>query len=149
METVPFIPISGWVGDNLFEPSENMKWYKGPVLLDSLDAIKPPKRPVLKPLRLPLQDVYKISGIGTVPVGRVETGVMKPKMIVTFGPHGTTTECKSVEMHHESVTEAFQETMLASTSEVSPLLISREVMLLLIPRIFQPKTPTSLRLRSL
>jgi len=68
--------------------------------------IKPPKRPVLKPLRLPLQDVYKISGIGTVPVGRVETGVIKPAMTVTFGPRGTTTECKSVEMHHESVTEA-------------------------------------------
>merc|ERR1712137_715414 len=86
--------------------SENMPWYKGPYLLQALDAIKPPKRPVLKPLRLPLQDVYKISGIGTVPVGRVETGVIKPAMTVTFGPLGTTTECKSVEMHHEQVQEA-------------------------------------------
>merc|ERR1712048_942019 len=75
-------------------------------LLQALDAIKPPKRPVLKPLRLPLQDVYKISGIGTVPVGRVETGIIKPAMTVTFGPFGTTTECKSVEMHHEQVAEA-------------------------------------------
>ena len=106
IETVPFIPISGWVGDNMLEPSENMTWYKGPFLLEALDALKPPKRPVLKPLRLPLQDVYKISGIGTVPVGRVETGVIKPNMAVTFGPVGTTTECKSVEMHHEQVTEA-------------------------------------------
>jgi len=106
IETVPFIPISGWVGDNMLEPSENMPWYKGPYLLQALDAIKPPKRPILKPLRLPLQDVYKISGIGTVPVGRVETGVIKPAMTVTFGPMGTTTECKSVEMHHEQVAEA-------------------------------------------
>jgi len=106
VETVPFIPISGWVGDNMLEMSDNMPWYKGPYLLQALDAIKPPKRPVLKPLRLPLQDVYKISGIGTVPVGRVETGVIKPAMSVTFGPMGTTTECKSVEMHHEQVAEA-------------------------------------------
>jgi elongation factor 1-alpha len=106
IENVPFIPISGWVGDNMLEPSDNMPWYKGPYLLQALDAIKPPKRPILKPLRLPLQDVYKISGIGTVPVGRVETGVIKPAMSVTFGPMGTTTECKSVEMHHEQVAEA-------------------------------------------
>jgi elongation factor 1-alpha len=90
----------------MLEPSPNMTWYKGPFLLEALDALKPPKRPVLKPLRLPLQDVYKISGIGTVPVGRVETGVIKPNMSITFGPVGTTTDCKSVEMHHEQVTEA-------------------------------------------
>merc|ERR1711934_974 len=106
VDTVPFIPISGWVGDNMLENSENMKWYKGPCLLEALDAIKPPKRPILKPLRLPLQDVYKISGIGTVPVGRVETGIIKPDMTICFGPMGTTTLCKSVEMHHESVSEA-------------------------------------------
>ena len=106
LDTVPFIPISGWVGDNMLEPSTNMPWYKGPFLLEALDALKPPKRPILKPLRLPLQDVYKISGIGTVPVGRVETGVIKPNMSITFGPVGTTTDCKSVEMHHEQVAEA-------------------------------------------
>merc|ERR1719183_2507471 len=106
IDNVPFIPISGWVGDNMLEMSANMPWYKGPFLLQALDAIKPPKRPTLKPLRLPLQDVYKISGIGTVPVGRVETGIIKPAMTVTFGPFGTTTECKSVEMHHEQVQEA-------------------------------------------
>jgi len=106
IETVPFIPISGWVGDNMLEMSENMPWYKGQYLLQALDDIKPPKRPVLKPLRLPLQDVYKISGIGTVPVGRVETGVIKPNMNVTFGPLGTSTDVKSVEMHHEQVAEA-------------------------------------------
>ena len=106
IDEVPFIPISGWNGDNMLELSPNMPWYKGPYLLQALDAIKPPKRPVLKPLRLPLQDVYKISGIGTVPVGRVETGIIKPGMTICFGPLGTTTECKSVEMHHESVPEA-------------------------------------------
>merc|ERR1711968_117466 len=106
LETVPFIPISGWVGDNMLEPSTNMPWYKGPYLLEALDALKPPKRPILKPLRLPLQDVYKISGIGTVPVGRVETGIIKPAMTVCFGPVGVTTEVKSVEMHHEQVAEA-------------------------------------------
>ena len=106
IETVPFIPISGWTGDNLFERSEKMPWYKGPYLLEALDAIKPPKRPVLKPLRLPLQDVYKISGIGTVPVGRVETGVIKPNQSIVFGPLGVSTDVKSVEMHHEQVAEA-------------------------------------------
>merc|ERR1712086_398197 len=98
IDTVPFIPISGWVGDNMLEMSTNMPWYKGQYLLQALDAIKPP--------RLPLQDVYKISGIGTVPVGRVETGIIKPNMIATFGPMGINTEIKSVEMHHESVAEA-------------------------------------------
>merc|ERR1712232_1542863 len=78
----------------------------GPNLLDSLDQAKPPKRPVDKPLRLPLQDVYKIGGIGTVPVGRVETGMIKPGMVCTFAPNGVTTEVKSVEMHHESMPEA-------------------------------------------
>jgi len=103
---IPFIPISGWVGDNMLEPSKNMPWYKGPYVLKALDAIKPPKRPVDKPLRLPLQDVYKIGGIGTVPVGRVETGILKPGMSVTFAPAMLSTEVKSVEMHHESMEEA-------------------------------------------
>merc|ERR1712167_259972 len=105
-EKIPFIPISGFHGDNMIEDSTNMGWYKGPNLLDSLDQAKPPKRPVDKPLRLPLQDVYKIGGIGTVPVGRVETGVIKPGMVATFAPNGVTTEVKSVEMHHESMPEA-------------------------------------------
>jgi elongation factor 1-alpha len=71
-----------------------------------LDNLTPPKRPAEKPLRLPLQDVYKIGGIGTVPVGRVETGVLKPGMVVSFAPSGVTTEVKSVEMHHEALPEA-------------------------------------------
>jgi elongation factor 1-alpha len=103
---IPFVPISGFQGDNMLEKSDKMPWYKGPTLLEALDQIEPPKRPTDKPLRLPLQDVYKIGGIGTVPVGRVETGILKPGMVVTFAPAGISTEVKSVEMHHEQLTEA-------------------------------------------
>jgi len=103
---INFVPISGWVGDNMIERSPNMAWYKGPILLEALDLVTPPKRPTDKPLRLPLQDVYKIGGIGTVPVGRVETGILKPNMNVNFAPIGLVTEVKSVEMHHEALTEA-------------------------------------------
>src|ERR1700691_105292 len=79
---------------------------KGKTLLDAIDAIKPPKRPSDKPLRLPLQDVYKIGGIGTVPVGRVETGILKPGMVVLFAPTGVSSDVKSVEMHHEALEQA-------------------------------------------
>jgi elongation factor 1-alpha len=116
--TVPFVPISGWHGDNMLEASVNMSWYKGwkkttkqggdqkgITLLEAIDSIDPPSRPTDKPLRLPLQDVYKIGGIGTVPVGRVETGAIKPGMIVTFAPAAVSTEVKSVEMHHEQIAE--------------------------------------------
>jgi elongation factor 1-alpha len=103
---VPFIPISGWNGDNMLEKSANLPWWKGPTLLEALDAVTEPKRPVEKPLRVPLQDVYKIGGIGTVPVGRVETGILKPGQVVTFAPVGVTTEVKSVEMHHVQLPEA-------------------------------------------
>lgn len=127
---IPFVPISGFHGDNMVQPDpndpnppkDNMKWFKGStvktgpkgkekeatikVLTDALDNVDPPARPTKKPLRLPLQDVYKIGGIGTVPVGRVETGIIKPGMIVCFGPTGLTTEVKSVEMHHEAMPEA-------------------------------------------
>jgi elongation factor 1-alpha len=105
-DKVAFIPISGWVGDNMIEKSDNMTWYKGQTLIEALDALETPKRPADKPLRLPLQDVYKIGGIGTVPVGRVETGVMKPGDIVCFAPNNLTTEVKSIEMHHEQLPEA-------------------------------------------
>merc|ERR1711997_84554 len=117
-KSVAFVPISGWHGDNMIEPTENMPWYKGwkierkegkasgDTLFEALDCILPPQRPVDKALRLPLQDVYKIGGIGTVPVGRVETGKIKPGMVVTFAPANITTEVKSVEMHHESIAQA-------------------------------------------
>merc|ERR1712214_97715 len=118
-KSVAFVPISGWHGDNMIEPSANMSWYKGweketkeegkqsgKTLFEALDSIIPPQRPSDKPLRLPLQDVYKIGGIGTVPVGRVETGTIKAGMVVTFAPANVTTEVKSVEMHHQQVEQA-------------------------------------------
>lgn len=116
-KSVPMVPISGWHGDNMLEPSVNMTWYKGwnketkagtssgKTLIQAIDAIELPVRPTEKPLRLPLQDVYKIGGIGTVPVGRVETGIIKAGMVVTFSPAQVTTEVKSVEMHHETLVE--------------------------------------------
>merc|ERR1719276_377138 len=102
-----FIPISGFEGDNMIDRSDKTSWYKGPILIEALDNVKPPQRPTDKPLRLPLQDVYKIGGIGTVPVGRVETGIIKPGVVATFAPSQLSTEVKSVEMHHESLSEAF------------------------------------------
>merc|ERR1712158_76183 len=116
-KAIAFVPISGWHGDNMINATENMPWYKGwkverkegnadgKTLFEALDAIVPPARPSDKPLRLPLQDVYKIGGIGTVPVGRVETGIIKAGMVVTFAPANVTTEVKSVEMHHETLAE--------------------------------------------
>jgi elongation factor 1-alpha len=117
-KTVAVIPISGWNGDNMIEASSNMPWFKGwtierksgkktgMTLLEALDAIMPPKRPTDKPLRVPLQDVYKIGGIGTVPVGRVETGVLKPGITVQVAPALVQAEVKSVEMHHTQMPEA-------------------------------------------
>jgi len=116
--TVPILPISGFNGDNMLERSDKMTWWKKTkierksgsyefeTLFDALDNIEPPARPTDKALRLPLQDVYKIGGIGTVPVGRVETGTLKPGTVVSFAPTGLCTEVKSVEMHHESLPEA-------------------------------------------
>jgi len=103
---IQFVPISGWAGDNMLEKSANMPWYNGVTLLEALDMIVPPERPTSRPLRLPLQDVYKIGGIGTVPVGRVETGILKAGMVVLFAPPQITAEVKSVEMHHEALVEA-------------------------------------------
>lgn len=102
-KNVTILPYSGWTGDNLIKKSTNMKWYKGPTLIEAINNMPEPKRPDDKPLRLPLNDVYKIGGIGTVPVGRVETGQLKPGMTVIFTPSGLTSDIKTVEMHHESI----------------------------------------------
>jgi len=104
-----FLPISGWTGANLIEPAKaelpwyygNKKKYIGLTVMEMLDKQKPPKRPTDKPLRLPLQDVYKIQGIGTVPVGRVETGIIKAGCTALFAPVGKSAKVKSVEMHHQ------------------------------------------------
>ncbi|MFX1297725.1 MAG: translation elongation factor EF-1 subunit alpha [Promethearchaeota archaeon] len=105
-EKISFVPVSAWTGDNLAEKSANMPWYKGPCLTEALDQIELPPKPVDKPLRIPVQDVYKITGVGTVPVGRVETGVLKVGDKLVFNPGGAQGECRSIEMHHEQITEA-------------------------------------------
>lgn len=103
---IEFVPISGWSGENLIEKATLMPWYKGPSLIEAIDKMTAPVRPSDKPLRIPINDVYKIGGIGTVPVGRVETGVLKPGMTIKFTPSNLTSEIKTIEMHHEQVPEA-------------------------------------------
>jgi elongation factor 1-alpha len=105
-DDVPFIPLSAFKGDNINAASENMSWYKGATLVATLDTITEPSKPTDKALRLPVQDVYTIKGIGTVPVGRIETGVLKPNTKITFQPSDKVGEVKSIEMHHENVDEA-------------------------------------------
>jgi elongation factor 1-alpha len=101
-----FVPTSGYVGDNVAKKSDKTPWYTGPTLVESFDTLHVPSQPLDKPLRLPVQDVYTITGIGTVPVGRVETGVMKNGDMIIFEPAGVKGEVKSIEMHHEQIPEA-------------------------------------------
>ncbi|MFC6836794.1 translation elongation factor EF-1 subunit alpha [Halomarina ordinaria] len=101
-----FIPCSAFEGDNIAERTGSMSWYDGPIILEALDDLPEPQPPTDAPLRLPIQDVYTISGIGTVPVGRVETGTLEPGMNVSFQPSDVSGEVKTVEMHHEEVPQA-------------------------------------------
>ena len=106
VEKIPFVPTSGWTGDNLVKQSDKMPWYKGPTLIDALDTFELPPKPLDKPLRVPVQDVYSITGVGTVPVGRVETGVLKENDIIIFMPSNKQAEVKSLEMHHTRIPRA-------------------------------------------
>jgi elongation factor 1-alpha len=107
VDQIPYIPVSAWTGENLIERSPNMPWYNGPTLVEALDTyITPPKKPIDKPLRIPVQNVYSIPGVGTVPVGRVETGVLKVGDKVVFMPPGVTGEVRSIEMHHQPIPKA-------------------------------------------
>ncbi|MFB6186198.1 MAG: elongation factor 1-alpha, partial [Halobacteriaceae archaeon] len=105
-EDASFIPISAFEGDNVAESSDNTSWYDGPTVLESLNDLPEPQPPTDAPLRLPIQDVYTISGIGTVPVGRIETGMLYPGDDVSFQPSDVAGEVKSIEMHQEEVEEA-------------------------------------------
>jgi len=105
-EKFAFVPISGFNGDNVTKRSDKMGWYSGPALEEALNSFVVPEKPTDKPLRLPVQDVYTITGVGTVPVGRVETGVIKTGDTLIFQPAGKSGEVKSIEMHHETVPEA-------------------------------------------
>ncbi|MDH5438254.1 MAG: translation elongation factor EF-1 subunit alpha [Candidatus Bathyarchaeota archaeon] len=106
VEKTPFVPTSGWTGDNLVKPSEKMPWYKGPTLFNALDTFEIPEKPIKKPLRLPIQDVYTVTGVGTVPVGRVETGVLKEGDEIVFMPANVKGEVKSIETHHVRMPKA-------------------------------------------
>lgn len=107
---IAFVPVASLLGENVIKKGTNMSWYTGPTLLDAMNALKMPEKPTHLPLRLPIQDVYNITGIGVVPVGRVETGVLKvgDKVVAVPGREGKGVpgECKSIEMHHEQLTQA-------------------------------------------
>ncbi|ADC69775.1 translation elongation factor EF-1, subunit alpha [Methanocaldococcus sp. FS406-22] len=105
-DQIDFIPTASLKGDNVVKRSENMPWYKGPTLVEALDKFQPPEKPTNLPLRIPIQDVYSITGVGTVPVGRVETGILRPGDKVVFEPAGVSGEVKSIEMHHEQIPQA-------------------------------------------
>jgi elongation factor 1-alpha len=109
-DQIPFVPGAAFPGDNVFKKTINMGWYKGQSLLEAINSIKEPEKPTNLPLRLPIQDVYNITGIGVVPVGRIETGILKvgEKVIAMPGREGKGVpgEVKSIEMHHEQMQEA-------------------------------------------
>jgi len=110
LEDTQFIPASAFKGDNIVKKSVNMTWYKGPTVKEQLDLFKEPEKPINLPLRLPIQDVYNITGIGVVPVGKVETGVMKigDKVIIVPARDGKgfSGDVKTIEMHHEQIQQA-------------------------------------------
>ncbi len=106
VDAIKFIPYSAMEGSNVAKKPEKMPWYNGPTLLEALDMLEVPAKPTDKPLRLPIQDVYTISGFGTVPVGRVETGVMKPGDQIVIMPSGKKAEVKSIEMHKQQMPKA-------------------------------------------
>ena len=105
-DDIPMIPASSLNGDNVFNKSDKCPWYNGPTLFEAIDKITMPNKPINKPLRLPIQDVYKISGIGTVPVGKIETGTLNVGKTVIFNPSQKSAEVKSIEMHHTMVPKA-------------------------------------------
>jgi elongation factor 1-alpha len=105
-DNIKVVPISAWRGDNIVKKTENMKWFTGKTLLETLDDMQAPPSPVDKPLRIPLQDVYNIKGVGAIPVGRVETGIMKPNDKVVVMPSGKQGEVKSMEEHHTQLQQA-------------------------------------------
>jgi elongation factor 1-alpha len=106
VKKIPFIPVSGLKAENLTELSDKFSWYKGPTLIEAIDAFEVPDKPTGKPLRLPIQDSYKIKGTGVVPVGRVETGIMKKGDKIIIMPTGFEGEIRSIEMHHEEIPQA-------------------------------------------
>ncbi len=105
-DSIQYIPISAYEGQNVGKKPDKMDWYQGDTLVGAFDKLIPPKKLTDKPLRLPIQEVFSITGFGTVPVGRVETGVLKPGDKVIFMPSNKVAECKSIEMHHQQLAQA-------------------------------------------
>ena len=103
---IHFVPTSGWTGDNLVKKSENMPWYNGPTLLEALDTFELPPKPTDKPLRIPVQEIYSIRGVGTTPVGKVETGILKPGDDIIFMPSGEKGKVNSIETHYTKIDQA-------------------------------------------
>lgn len=101
-----FVPVSAFEGDNISEESDNTEWYSGQTVLDALNDLDEPEPPTDTELRLPIQDSYKISGAGTVTVGRIETGQMHPGDEVVYEPSGTSGEVRSIEQHHQELESA-------------------------------------------
>lgn len=106
VDEIPFVPYSAYSGGNIKEKSKDMPWYTGPTLLECFEKFTVPQKPIDKPLRMPVQDVFSITGHGTVPVGRVESGVLKPGMMISFMPSGAKTDVKKIEMHHQELKQA-------------------------------------------
>ena len=110
LDGITFVAMSALQGDNVAKKTDKMPWYTGPILLEAINNLKAPEKPTNLPFRMPIQDVYNITGIGVVPVGRIESGVLKPgdKLIAMPGREGkgVSGECKTIEMHHEQIKEA-------------------------------------------
>ncbi|MBU1197534.1 translation elongation factor EF-1 subunit alpha [Candidatus Micrarchaeota archaeon] len=106
VDKIATIPVSAYTGDNVAKRSEKMAFYTGPTFIEALDALNIPKKATDKPLHLPIQEVFTITGQGTVPVGRVESGIMKPNQKVIIMPEGSIGEVKSIEMHHQQLEQA-------------------------------------------
>ena len=145
---VPKIPCSSFNGENLYNVSENMGWWKGTTfngkdvktIFEAIDAVQQPSKPVDKPLRLPIQDVYKISGIGTVPVGKIETGILNVGKNVVFNPSQKSAEVKSIEMHTRKLQRQSLVTTSVSTFVVLQQLTSAVVTLLDTQTVSQPSS---------
>ncbi|MDD5502958.1 MAG: translation elongation factor EF-1 subunit alpha [Candidatus Thermoplasmatota archaeon] len=103
---IAFVPVSAQAGENISKPSDKMPWYKGPTLIQALDNLTLPEKPTNLPLRIPIQDVYTITGVGTVPVGRVECGILRVNDKVIAEPSHKGGEVKDIEMHHEKMQQA-------------------------------------------
>lgn len=106
VDKIPIIPISAYMGDNIAKKSDKMTWYSGPTLVEAFDQLIEPKKPTDKPLRLPIQEIFTITGQGTVPVGRVEAGILKPNTPVIVEPEHVSGEIKTIEMHHQQLAQA-------------------------------------------